>query len=46
MMGFPLFWALAIAGRREGVDTAVKILFPSLMTALIFIAYGIGTFTP
>jgi hypothetical protein len=23
MMGFPLFWALAIAGRREGVETAI-----------------------
>ena len=34
MMGFPLFWALAILGRREGVDTAVKILFPPLMAAL------------
>jgi hypothetical protein len=46
MMGFPLFWALAILGRREGVDTAVKILFPCLMTALMFIAYGEQTFTP
>ena len=46
MMGFPLFWALAIVGRREGVDTAVKIVFPSLMAALMFIAYGQGTFTP
>ena len=46
MMGFPLFWALAILGRREGVDTAVKIVFPSLMAALMFIAYGPMTFTP
>jgi hypothetical protein len=46
MMGFPLFWGLAILGRREGVDTAVKIVFPSLMAALMFVAYGIGTFTP
>jgi hypothetical protein len=46
MMGFPLFWALAILGRREGVDTAVKIVFPSLMAALMFITYGQGTFTP
>jgi hypothetical protein len=46
MMGFPLYWALAVLGRREDVDTAVKILFPALMTALLFIAYGQGTFTP
>ena len=46
MMGFPLFWALAILGRREGVDTAVKILFPPLMAALMFIAYADQTFTP
>ncbi|MEO9176641.1 MAG: mannosyltransferase family protein [Gaiellales bacterium] len=46
MMGFPLFWALAILGRREGVDTAVKILFPPLMAALMFVAYAYQTFTP
>jgi hypothetical protein len=46
MMGFPLFWALAMLGRREAVDTAVKILFPALMTALLFVAYAQGTFTP
>jgi hypothetical protein len=46
MMGFPLFWALAIAGRREGVDTAIKILFPCLMATLVFVAYGLRTFTP
>ena len=28
------------SGRREGVDTAVKILFPSLMAALMFVAYA------
>ena len=41
MMGFPLFWSLAILGRREGVDTAVKILFPPLMAALMFVAYAL-----
>jgi hypothetical protein len=46
MMGFPLFWALAILGRREGVDTAVKILFPPTMAALMFVAYAYQTFTP
>ena len=46
MMGFPLFWSLAILGRREGVDTAVKILFPPLMAALMFVAYAYQTFTP
>ena len=28
MLGFPLFWALAILGRREGIDTTVKVLVP------------------
>jgi vacuolar-type H+-ATPase subunit I/STV1 len=46
MMGFPLFWSLAILGRREGVDTAVKILFPPIMAALMFVAYAYQTFTP
>ena len=46
MMAFPLFWSLAILGRREGVDTAVKILFPPLMAALMFVAYAYQTFTP
>jgi Gpi18-like mannosyltransferase len=46
MMGFPLFWSLAILGRREGVDTAVKILFPPTMAALMFVAYAYQTFTP
>ena len=46
MMGFPLFWSLAILGRREGVDTAVKILFPPMMAALMFVAYAYQTFTP
>ncbi len=46
MMGFPLFWSLAILGRREGVDTAVKILFPPMMAALMFVAFAYQTFTP
>ncbi len=46
MMGFPLFWALAILARREGIDTTVKVVFPALLAALIFVAYGVRTFTP
>ena len=46
MLGFPLFWALAILGRREGIDTTVKVVSPALMAGLIFVTYGIGTFTP
>jgi hypothetical protein len=46
MVAFPLFWALADLGRDERVDTAVKIAFPMLMTALIFITFGPRTFTP
>jgi hypothetical protein len=46
MMGFPLFWSLASLGRREGVDTAVKIIFPPLMAALMFVAFAYQTFTP
>ena len=46
MLGFPLFWALAILGRREGIDTTVKVVSPALMAGLIFITYGIRTFTP
>ena len=33
-------------GRREGSDTTVKVVSPALMAALIFITYGIRTFTP
>jgi hypothetical protein len=46
MLGFPLFWALAILGRREGIDTTVKVVSPALMAGLIFVTYGIRTFTP
>ena len=46
MLGFPLFWALAILARREGIDTTVKVLSPALMAGLIFVTYGIRTFTP
>ena len=46
MMGFPLFWALAILARREGIDTTVKVVSPALLAALIFITYGTRTFTP
>jgi hypothetical protein len=46
MLGFPLFWALAILARREGIDTTVKVVSPALMAGLIFVTYGIRTFTP
>ena len=41
MLGFPLFWALAILARREGIDTTVKVVSPALMAGLIFVTYGI-----
>jgi hypothetical protein len=46
MVAFPLFWALADLGRDERVDTAVKIAFPALMAALVFVTFGARTFTP
>jgi hypothetical protein len=46
MVGFPMFWALADLGRDERVDTVVKVVFPLLLAALIFITFGPRTFTP
>jgi hypothetical protein len=46
MVGFPMFWALADLGRDERVDTVVKVVFPMLLAALIFITFGPRTFTP
>jgi len=46
MVGFPMFWALADLGRDERVDTVVKVAFPLLLAALIFITFGPRTFTP
>ena len=37
---------IAILGRREGIDTTVKVISPALMAGLIFVTYGIRTFTP
>jgi hypothetical protein len=46
MVAFPLFWALADAGRDERVDTAIRFAFPLLLGALVFVTYGPRTFTP
>jgi hypothetical protein len=46
MVGFPFFWALADLGRDERIDTAIKITFPLLLAALIFVTFGPRTFTP
>ena len=46
MVAFPLFWALADAGRSERVDTLVKTAFPMLLGALVMITYVTHTFTP
>jgi hypothetical protein len=46
MVAFPLFWALADAGRSERVDTLVKTAFPLLLGALVMITYSAHTFTP
>jgi hypothetical protein len=49
---FPLFWMLALLGRSERVDTALKTAMPVLMVCLMWTAYvlvervGPGTFTP
>jgi hypothetical protein len=45
-VGFPFFWALADLGRDERIDTAIKITFPLLLAALIFVTFGPRTFTP
>ena len=34
------------AALRERVDTVVKVVFPMLLAALIFITFGPRTFTP
>jgi len=46
MVAFPLFWSLAVLGRDERVDTLVKVAFPMMMAALVFITFGPRTFTP
>jgi hypothetical protein len=46
MVGFPLFWALADLGKDERVDTVVKVVFPLMLTALVFVTFGPRTFTP
>jgi hypothetical protein len=46
MVAFPLFWSLASLGRDERVDTAVKVAFPLMLAALVFVTFGPRTFTP
>jgi hypothetical protein len=47
MMAFPLMWALAdLGGRDERADTAVKMISPALLAALVFVAFGTHTFVP
>ena len=46
MVGFPLFWALADLGKVERVDTVVKVTFPLMLAALVFVTFGPHTFTP
>ena len=46
MVAFPLFWSLADLGGDERVDTAVKVAFPLMLAALIFVTFGPRTFTP
>jgi hypothetical protein len=46
MVGFPLFWALADLGKDERVDTVVKLVFPLMLAALVFVTFGPRTFTP
>jgi hypothetical protein len=46
MVGFPFFWALADLGRDDRIDTAVKMTFPLLLAALVFVTFGPRTFTP
>jgi hypothetical protein len=49
---FPVFWMLAILGRHERVDTALKTAMPVAMVCLMWASYAIidhvgpGTFTP
>ncbi|HEY0387961.1 MAG TPA: hypothetical protein VGC71_05950 [Gaiellales bacterium] len=46
MVGFPFFWALADLGRDERVDTVIKVTFPLMLAALVFVTFGPRTFTP
>ncbi len=46
MVGFPFFWALADLGRDERVDTVLKVTFPLMLAALVFVTFGPRTFTP
>ena len=46
MVAFPLFWSLASLGRDERVDTTVKVAFPLMLAALVFVTFGPRTFTP
>lgn len=47
LMVFPAFWVLAIlAGKRDWIDTALRTGMPASMVGLVFVSYGVGTFTP
>jgi hypothetical protein len=43
---FPVFWGLALLGANHRVDQALRMAMPAMMTGMVFIAYGAGTFTP
>jgi hypothetical protein len=49
---FPIFWMLALLGRNERFDTALKTAMPAMMMAMLWASYvvvdhlGGGTFTP
>jgi len=43
---FPLFWLLAIHGRKEGVDQTLRSVMPALLVGIAFVSFGTGTFTP
>jgi Gpi18-like mannosyltransferase len=46
LVAFPLFWALADLGRSARIDLLVKIAFPVLLAASIFLTYGAASLTP
>jgi hypothetical protein len=46
VVAFPLFWLMAMHGRNEHVDHALRSAMPALLAVLAFVAYSVGTFTP
>jgi hypothetical protein len=46
LVAFPLFWALAHLGRSPRIDALIKVTFPILLAASIFLTYTTTSLTP